>query len=86
MQENSPMTKMHGNLKCSARYEEAKKADKIGKESRTGKLNFDADNQVPRFYSKISVFEKANNYRLYYICVFCNWCLYRRSVGLFNRD
>ena len=41
---------------------------------------------MPRFCSKVSVFKKFINCGPYYICVVCNRCLYRRSVGLFNRN
>ena len=64
------MTEMHANLKSPTRYDEAKKADRIRKESRTRKLNFDTDNQVPIFYSKITVFKEVHNSGLYYVCVF----------------
>ena len=68
------------NFECFRKHEEVKKADRIRKESKARKF-LDADNQVSRFYFKISVVKSS-----LYICVVCNWCLYRRSVGLFNGD
>ena len=46
------MVKIRANLKCSPGYENIEKADMIRTESRARKLNFDEDNQVPRFCSR----------------------------------
>lgn len=73
------MAKMRTNFKCSLRDEEVKKTDMILKESRASKLNFDTDNQLSQFYSKVFI-----NSGPFYICVICNRCLCRRSMGLFN--
>ena len=80
------MAKILANFKFSPRFKEDKKAYRIQKGSRAREVNFDADNQVPRFYSRISLSKDLINSRPYYIHVVCNWCTYRRSVGLFNRD
>ena len=77
---------MRAKFKNYPRHEEVKSADRICKKSRTSTLNFDANNEVPRFCSKVSVFKELINSGPYYICVVCNRCLYRRSVGLFNRN
>ena len=82
----SQMAKMRAKYKSSPRHEEVKRADRIRKKSRARTLNFDANNEVPRFCSKVSVFKERMNSGPYYICVVCNRCLYRRSVGLFNRN
>ena len=70
------MVKIRANLKCSPGYENIEKADRIRTESRARKLNFDEDNQVPRFCSKISVFNDLINSEPYYICAI--WWLYRK--------
>ena len=59
---------------------------RIHKKSRTRALNSDANNEIPRFCSKVSVFKELINSGLYYTCVVCNRCLHRRSVGLFHRN
>ena len=73
-------SRMFTNFECFRKYEEVKKAKRICKESKARKL-LDVDNQAPRFYSKISDVETS-----LHICVVCNWCLYRRSMGLFDTD
>ena len=78
---NSQMAKMLANFKFSSRYKEVKKVDRIQKESRTRKVNFDTDDQVPRFYSRISISKDVINSRPYLCC-----CIYRSLVGLFNRE
>ena len=80
------MVKMRAKFKSSPRHEEVKRADRIRKKSRARTLNFDANNEVPRFCSNVSVFKQLSNSGPYYICVVCNRCLYRRSVDLFNRN
>ena len=50
------MAKMRAKFKSSPRYEEVKRADRIRKKSRVRTLNFDANNEVPRFCCKVSVF------------------------------
>ena len=82
----SQMTKMRAKFKSSPRHEEVKRADRIHKKSRARTLNFDANNEVPRFCSNVSVFKQLIKSAPYYICVVCNCCLNRRSVGLFNRN
>ena len=81
-----PNGKNVSQFKNSPRHEEVKSTDRIRKNSRTKTLNFDAYNEVPRFCSKVSVFKELINSEPYYICVVCNCCLYRRLVGLFNRN
>ena len=78
------MEKMRAKLKSSPRHEEVKRADRIRRKSRARTLDFDANNEVPRFCSNVSVIKQLINSGPYYICVVCNRCLYRRSVGLFN--
>ena len=51
------MAKMLAKFKSSRRHEEVKRADRIRKKSRARTLNFDANKEVPRFYSKVSVFK-----------------------------
>ena len=80
------MAKLRSKFESSRRHEEVKRADRIRKKSRARTLNFDANNEVTRFCSKVSVFKELINSGPYYICVACNRCLYRRSVGLFDRN
>ena len=80
------MKKMQIKFKNSPRHEEAKNANRIHKKSRARTLNFVANNELPRFCSKISVFKERIKSGPYYICLVCNRCLHRRSVGLFNRN
>ena len=77
---------MQAKFKSSPRQEEVKRADRIRKKSRARTLKFDANNEVPRFCSNVSVFKQLINSGPYYMCVVCNRCLYRRSVSLFNRN
>ena len=82
----SQMAKMRAKSKSSPRHEEAKRADRIRKKTRARTLNFDANNEVPGFCSNVSVFKQLINSGPYYICVVCNRCLYRRLMGLLNRN
>ena len=66
------MAKMRAKFKSAPRYEEVKRADRIRKKSRARTLNFDENNEVPRFCSKVSVFKQLINSGPYYICVVCN--------------
>ena len=75
---------MYANFKRSPRHEDVKKADRIFKESRARKLNFNVDNQVLQFCSKISAFKRLIISGSHYLCVACNRRLYRRSVSLIN--
>ena len=50
------MAKMRAKYKSSPRHENVKRADRIRKKSRVRTLNIDANNEVPRFCSKVSVF------------------------------
>ena len=56
------------------------------KKARAKTLNFDVNNEMPRFCSKVSVFKELINSGPYYICAACNRYLYRRLVCLFNRN
>ena len=58
-----------------------KKVDRIRKKAKAGKVNFDADNKVPRFEFKVSVFKELINSGPYYICVACNRNLYKKVSG-----
>ena len=80
------MAKMLARFKSSPRHEEVKKDDRIRKKAKARKINFDADNKVPRFEFKISVFKELINSGPYYICVASNRNLYKNSVVLFPRD
>ena len=80
------MAKMQVRFKKSPRHEKVKSADRICKKSRGRPSNFDANNEVLRFCSKVFVFKKLIDSGPYYICVIWNRCLYRRLVGLFNRN
>ena len=77
---------MRIKFKCSPRHKEVKRADRIRKKPRARTLNFDGNNEVPRFCSKVSIFKERINSRPYYICVVCNRSFYRRSMGLFERN
>ena len=55
------ITKMRGKYKSSSRHEEVKSVIRIRKKSRARTLNFDANNEVPRSCSKVSVFKKLIN-------------------------
>ena len=77
---------MRASFKSSPRHEEVKKGDRIRKKAKARKINFDADDKVPRFEFKISVFKELINSGPYYICVVCNCNLYKKSVVLFHRD
>ena len=44
---------MRAKFKCSPRHKEVKRADRIRKKPRARTLNFDGNNEVPRFYSKV---------------------------------
>ena len=72
------MAKMRASFKSSSRHEEVKKEGRIRKKTKTRKINFDADNKVPRFEFKVSVFKELINSGLYYICVVCNRNLYKK--------
>ena len=79
---------MRANFKCCPRHAEVKKADRIRKESMAKKLNFDADNQVPQFCSKICVLKKVIGSGPYYIlmsvvdaCIEAQWA-YLIEIGL----
>ena len=52
---------MRGKYKSSPRHEEVKSVIRIRKKSRARTLNFDANNEVPRSCSKVSVFKKLIN-------------------------
>ena len=77
---------MYANFKSSPRHEEVNKArNNIREKSRAKRtLNFGENNEVPKFGSKVSALNKLINSGPYFICIVCNSCLYRRSVGLFN--
>ena len=75
------MAKLRAKFKNFPRHEEVKGADRIRKKSRARTLNFDVNNEVPRFCSKVSVLKQFINSGPYYICVVCSRCLYRRSVA-----
>ena len=66
-EKKSQMAKMS---KSSPRQEEVKKADRTHKKSRARTLNFDANNEVPRFCSKVSVFKELINSGPYYMCCY----------------
>ena len=83
---NSRMAKMRASFKSSTRHKEVKKGDRIRKKAKARKINFDADNKVPRIEFKVSVFKELINSAPYYICVVCNRNLYKKSVVLFHRD
>ena len=78
------MTKMRAKFKSSSRHEEVKREDMIRKKSRGRTLNFDANNEVQRFFSNVSVFKQLINFEPYCVCFVCNRCLYKRSVALFH--
>ena len=82
------MKKQQKQAKENLQETQDRKHKKIpnGKKSRARTLKFDANNEVPRFCSNVSVFKQLINSGPYYMCVVCNRCLYRRSVGLFNRN
>ena len=48
------MEKMRASFKSSPRHEEVKKCDRIRKKAKARKINFDADNKVPRLEFKVS--------------------------------
>ena len=75
------MAKMRASFKSSSRHEEVKKEGRIRKKTKTRKINFDADNKVPRFEFKVSVFKELINSGPYYICVACNRNLYKKVSG-----
>ena len=83
---NYRMTKIRTSFKSSPRDEKVKKGDRMCKKAKVRKLNFDADNKVPRFEFKVFVFEELINSGPYYIWVVCNPNLYKKSVVLFHRD
>ena len=58
---------MRAKFKNSPRHEEVKSADRIRKKLRASTLNFDPNNEVPRFCSKVSVFKELINSWPYYI-------------------
>ena len=80
------MAKMCASFKSSSRHEEVKIGDRIRKETKRRKINFDADNKVPRFECKGSVFKELMNSGPYCICVARNRNLYKKSMVLFYRD
>ena len=82
----SRMAKVRVIFKSSPRNKEVKKGDRIRKKAKARKTNFDADNKVPRFEFKVSVFKELINSGPYYICVVCNRNLYKKSVVVFHRD
>ena len=49
---------MRAKFKSSPRHEEVKRADRSRKKSRVRTLNFDANNEVPRFCSKDPAFKE----------------------------
>ena len=51
---NCRMEKMRASFKSSPRHEEVKKCDRIRKKAKARKINFDADNKVPRLEFKVS--------------------------------
>ena len=83
---NYRRAKMRASFKSSPRHEEVKKGDRIRKKAKARKINFDADDKVPRFEFKISVFKELINSAPYYICVACNRNMYKKSVVLLHRD
>ena len=79
------MVKTRANFKSSPRHEEVKKSDRIRKKAKARKINFDADNKVPRFEFKVSGFkELTNSGPNYYICVGCNRNLYKNQWSYFT--
>ena len=74
------MTKIGASVKSSPRHKEVKKRDRIRKKVKARKLNFDADQKVPRFEFKVSVLKDLVNSGPYYTCAFCNRNLYKYSV------
>ena len=77
---------MSVTFKSSPRHEKVKKYDRIRKKAKARKINIDADNKVPRFEFKVSVFKDLIDSGPYYICVACNCNLYKKSVVLLYRD
>ena len=65
------MAKMHARFQGSKRHEETKNIDRICKRVKKA------------FYSKVAMFKELINSGLYYICVVCKCCLYRRSICTF---
>ena len=63
---------MYASFKSSPRHEEVKKGDRRHKKAKARKIDFDADNKLPRFEVKVSVFKEHINSGPYYICVVCN--------------
>ena len=62
------MAKMQVRFKNSPRHEKVKSADSICKKSRGRTLNFDANNEVLRFCSNVSLFMELIDSGPYYIC------------------
>ena len=77
---------MLASFKSSPRHEEVKKGERIRRKAKARKINFDADNKVPRFEFNDSVFEELIVYGPYYICVVCNLNQYKKLVVLFHRE
>ena len=55
------MAKMRAKFESSLRHNEVKRADRNCLKSRVRALNFDANNEVPRICSKVSVFKELIN-------------------------
>ena len=73
-------------LKVLQDMKRLKKVTGYVKRQKQKKKNFDADNKVPRFEFKVSVFQELIDFGPYYICVICNRNLYKKSVVLFHRN
>ena len=69
MEEKFPSGQNTCTYKYSPRHKDVEKADRIQNESRVRKVNFDANNQVPRFYSGISISNDLVNSRPYFSCL-----------------
>ena len=80
------MAKTRASFKSSPRHEEVKKGDRIRKKAKARKIDFDADNKVPRIEFKVSVFKELINSKPYCNGGVRNRNLYKKSVILFHRD
>ena len=69
LKKNPKWQKCKYRFKKSPRHEKVKSADRICKKSRGRPSNFDANNEVLRFCSKVFVFKKLIDSGPYYICV-----------------